>query len=135
MPLDGDHHWQRHSVVTQAEILEKVAGTPYLQPLKATKPAPAFHFKSEDAQFGIIPSVTKPFCSNCSRIRLTADGKFRTCLFAMDETDLLHPLRSGAAPNVLLDMIRNAVYHKWAGHKINDPDFKQPARAMYAIGG
>lgn len=135
MPLDGDHHWKRQNVVTQSEILEKAAGTSYVQPLQQSKPAPSVQFEHGSAQFGIIPSVTQPFCGNCSRIRLTADGKFRTCLFAINETDLLTPIRSGVSSDVLVDMIRNAVYHKWAGHKINDPDFQQPARAMYAIGG
>ena len=135
MPLDGDHQWKRQNVITQSEILEKAVGTPYFEPLKNPKPAPAVQFENGSSQFGIIPSVTNPFCGNCSRIRVTADGKFRTCLFAIQETDLLTPLRSGASNTVLIDIIRNAVYDKWAGHKINDPDFQQPARAMYAIGG
>jgi GTP 3',8-cyclase len=138
MPLDGDHHWKRHNVVSQAEILEKVKQTDTIQTIEQSKPVPAVQYQygsGSTGNFGVIPSVTAPFCSNCSRIRLTADGKFRTCLFAIQETDLLGPLRAGAADDHLVDMLRNAVYHKWAGHKINDPDFQQPARAMYAIGG
>ncbi len=137
MPLDGDHHWKRENVVTQAEILEKVKQEGSIRALDQSRPAPAIQFEygSGTGEFGVIPSVTKPFCGDCSRIRLTADGKFRTCLFAMEETDVLKPLRAGTPNEALVDMIRKAVYHKWAGHKINDPDFQQPARAMYAIGG
>jgi cyclic pyranopterin phosphate synthase len=135
MPLDGDHQWKRENVVPQSEILRIATGFAALEPLSSSIPSPAVQFDHEQTQFGVIPSVTDPFCSNCSRIRLTADGKFRTCLFALKELDLLSPIRSGATDDVLIDMIRNAVYHKWAGHKINDPDFQQPARAMHAIGG
>jgi GTP 3',8-cyclase len=137
MPLDGDHHWKRENVVSQSEILEQIRRTATIQTLEQSRPAPAirYQFGSGTGEFGVIPSVTAPFCSNCSRIRLTADGKFRTCLFAIQETDLLTPLRAGAPDENLVDMLRNAVYHKWAGHKINDPDFQQPDRAMYAIGG
>ena len=137
MPLDGDHQWKRQNVVTQSEILDIVKRTGAIQTLEQSRPAPAIQYQYETGtgEFGVIPSVTAPFCSNCSRIRLTADGKFRTCLFAIQETDLLGPLRAGAPDEDLVDVLRNAVYHKWAGHKINDPDFQQPARAMYAIGG
>jgi GTP 3',8-cyclase len=137
MPLDGDHHWKRENVVSQSEILEQIKRTSTIQTVEQTKPAPAiqYRFGSGSGEFGVIPSVTAPFCGNCSRIRLTADGKFRTCLFAIQETDILGPLRAGASDKNLVDMLRNAVYHKWAGHKINDSDFQQPARAMYAIGG
>ena len=137
MPLDGDHHWKRENVLTQAEILEiaKQSGSVRLQ--KQSKPAPAIRYRSGNGlgEFGVIPSVTEPFCGSCSRIRITADGKFRNCLFAIEETDLRTPLRAGVPEEDLLELIRNAVYHKWAGHKINDPDFQQPARAMNAIGG
>ena len=137
MPLDGDHHWKRENVVSQSEILDIVKRTGVIRTLEQSRPAPAIQYQdsSGTGAFGVIPSVTAPFCSNCSRIRLTADGKFRTCLFAIQETDLLGPLRAGARDDVLVDVIRNAVYHKWAGHKINDADFQQPARAMHAIGG
>jgi cyclic pyranopterin phosphate synthase len=137
MPLDGDHHWKRGNVVSQWEIIEKVKKTGSIQMLEQSKPAPAIRYQYANGagDFGVIPSVTDPFCGNCTRIRLTADGKFRTCLFAIEETDLLGPLRSGAADEQLLELIRNAVYHKWAGHKISDPDFQQPSRAMYSIGG
>jgi cyclic pyranopterin phosphate synthase len=137
MPLDGDHNWKRENVLTEAEILERVSRARPIQGHTPAKPAPAMLFEYSDGsgEFGVIPSVTRPFCADCSRIRLTADGKFRTCLFALQETDLLGPLRRGVSDQEIIDLIRDAVYHKWAGHKINDSDFEQPARAMYAIGG
>ena len=137
MPLDGDHNWKRENVLTEAEILERVRDAKSIAARSQSKPAPAklFEYSDGSGEFGVIPSVTRPFCADCSRIRLTADGKFRNCLFALQETDLLGPLRRGVPDNEIVDLVRNAVYHKWAGHKINDADFEQPARAMYAIGG
>ncbi len=136
MPLDGDHNWKRENVLPEAEIVERVRQAKSIVERVHSKPAPAALFEySDGSEFGVIPSVTRPFCADCSRIRLTADGKFRNCLFALQETDLLGPLRNGVPDNEIIDLIRNAVYHKWAGHKINDADFEQPARAMYAIGG
>jgi cyclic pyranopterin phosphate synthase len=136
MPLDGDHNWKRENVLTEAEILDSVRSAKSAVPKPQTKPAPAMLFEySDGSEFGVIPSVTNPFCGDCSRIRLTADGKLRNCLFALQETDLLGPLRRGVPDHEIIDLIRNAIYHKWAGHKINDEDFEQPARAMYAIGG
>jgi cyclic pyranopterin phosphate synthase len=135
MPLDGDHHWKRENVLTQADILNIIRKAEPVEPVSQSRPAPAKSFSGDGNLFGIIPSVTEPFCADCSRIRITAEGKFRTCLFAIQETDLRAPLRSGAEEKEIVELMRNAVYHKWAGHKINDPDFEQPARAMYAIGG
>jgi cyclic pyranopterin phosphate synthase len=135
MPLDGDHHWKRENVLSQSDILELIRKNEEVESISQSRPAPARAFRHSTTEFGIIPSVTEPFCKNCSRIRITADGKFRTCLFAIEETDLLGPMRSGASDEEIVERIRNAVYHKWAGHKINDPDFEQPSRAMYAIGG
>jgi cyclic pyranopterin phosphate synthase len=135
MPLDGDHKWTRANVLTKAEILEKAASFDRLQEVAPDLPAPATKYACGGGEFGVIPSVTEPFCANCTRIRLTADGKFRTCLFAIEETDLRGPLRSGRTDEELVLILREAVLHKWAGHKINDPDFVPPPRAMYAIGG
>jgi len=135
MPLDGDHHWKRENVLTQSDILAKIREAETFESISQSRPAPAKTFRKDNGEFGIIPSVTQPFCQDCSRIRITAEGKFRTCLFAVQETDLKGPVRSGAREKEIVELIRNAVYHKWAGHKINDPDFEQPARAMYAIGG
>jgi cyclic pyranopterin phosphate synthase len=135
MPLDGDHQWNKADVLTKSEILTRAKSfSPSRVHSNSPAPASAYRYGNE-GEFGVIPSVSEPFCMNCTRIRLTADGKFRTCLFALQETDLKKPLRDGASPEDLIQIIRNAVYHKWAGHKINSDDFKQPERAMYAIGG
>jgi GTP 3',8-cyclase len=83
----------------------------------------------------VIASVTEPFCETCNRLRLTAEGEFRTCLFALGETDLREPLRSGASDADLEAAIRAAVWAKWSGHRINHPDFVQPERSMSMIGG
>src|SRR5262249_41457155 len=107
-----------------------------VQPLFDDEISPAARFSyGKHSEFGVIPSVSEPFCARCSRIRITADGKLRTCLFATEETDLREPLRSGASPKEIAELIRVAVFQKWAGHHINEPDFVQPDRAMYAIGG
>lgn len=137
MPLDGDHRWRPSDVLTQAEILQKVKGFFTIDPVPEGTPAPASKFSYGDGKgkFGVIPSVSQPFCNHCSRIRITSDGKFRTCLFALEEVDLKEPLRSGKDRDEIVEIIRAAVTRKWAGHKINDPDFEQPQRAMYAIGG
>ena len=137
MPLDGDHNWRFVNVLTETEILKKAREFDANVQAENHEPAPATKYTYDHgrAGFGVIPSVSQPFCRNCSRIRLTADGKFRTCLFAIEETDLRGPLRGGASEEELVAIIQNAVYHKWAGHKINAPDFVQPKRAMYAIGG
>jgi GTP 3',8-cyclase len=137
MPLDGDHNWKRENVMTKREILEKARQFGSVSEIMEIEPAPAtkFSYAAGTAEFGVIPSVSEPFCASCSRIRITADGKFRTCLFAIEETDLRGPLRANASTAELASLLRDAVAHKWAGHKINDPDFEQPERAMYAIGG
>jgi cyclic pyranopterin phosphate synthase len=137
MPLDGDHNWKLPSVLSKAEILEKARQFANFSEVFDEEPAPAARYSTNEGKsdFGIIPSVTEPFCANCSRIRITAEGKFRNCLFAIDETDLRDPLRSGATSGELRALVRKAIFSKWAGHKINHPDFEQPRRAMYAIGG
>jgi cyclic pyranopterin phosphate synthase len=136
MPLDGDHRWSRERVLTQEEILQKVNASGFAQYKQSEDDGPAAQFTSTTSDhFGVIPSVTQPFCASCSRIRITADGKFRTCLFAISEVDLREPLREGVGTVELTRLIRAAVAEKWAGHKINDPDFVQPPRAMYSIGG
>ena len=137
MPLDGDHNWNRSRVLTQAEIVEKAREFGDVTAILEEEPAPAtkFSYAEGEGNFGVIPSVSSPFCGNCNRIRITAEGKFRNCLFAIHETDLRGPMRGGADNDELARLIHDAVYKKWAGHKINDPDFQQPARSMYAIGG
>jgi GTP 3',8-cyclase len=137
MPLDGDHRWTRLNVLTEKEILDKVREFYAVReiPSKDMAPATRFSFANNKAEFGIIASVSEPFCGDCSRIRLTADGKLRTCLFSLQETDLRAPLRQGLGDGEIVKLIQAAVLEKWAGHRINESDFVQPPRAMYAIGG
>jgi len=137
MPLDAQHAWEREKVVSGARILSAI-DTVY--PLVASAPdaEPATGYLFADGapgRIGVIASVTEPFCDTCNRLRLTAEGQFRTCLFALEETDLRGPMRDGASDDELEAMIRGAVWGKWSGHRINHPDFVQPARSMSAIGG
>jgi len=83
----------------------------------------------------VIASVTEPFCDTCNRLRITAEGQFRACLFAMEEADLRAPLRSGASDDEVAALVRSATWRKWEGHKINHPDFQRPERSMSMIGG
>ncbi len=138
MPLDGDNRWSRDQVVPAKEILERIhakwpldleAGGPL------SDPARIHRFKDGVGDIGVIASVTEPFCGACDRVRVTPDGKLRTCLFSTWETDLKGPMRSGASDVDLVDLIRAAVAKKEAGHGINDVNFVKPQRAMYAIGG
>jgi cyclic pyranopterin phosphate synthase len=146
MPLDADHTWSRTEMVTAEEILELLARDYVLEPRGHTGHAPAEEFdvlagpdRSSWAQapgrVGVIASVTRPFCRDCDRLRLTADGQLRTCLFAQSETDLRGPLRAGASDDELAGLIRTAVAGKQAGHGINAAGFVQPLRTMSAIGG
>ena len=93
------------------------------------------NFRCQYCEMGFISPVTEPFCSDCKRIRITADWRLRTCLFSMSETDLREPLRAGASDEELEDMVRAAVWRKELKHKVNDPAFVQPARSMSQIGG
>jgi len=137
MPLDAQHAWERAKVVPGAAILDAIdAVFPLAARHHATEPATTYGF-ADDAPgtVGVIASVTEPFCDTCNRLRLTAEGQFRTCLFALDETDLRGPMRDGASDDELEGLIRAAVWAKWSGHRVNHPDFVQPARSMSAIGG
>jgi cyclic pyranopterin phosphate synthase len=137
MPLDAQHAWERAKVVPGAAILEAIdAVFPLAARHHATEPATTYGF-ADDAPgtVGVIASVTEPFCDTCNRLRLTAEGQFRTCLFALDETDLRGPMRDGASDDELEGLIRAAVWAKWSGHRVNHPDFVQPERSMSAIGG
>ena len=124
-------------MVTADEILEQLSARYTLTPLddRGSAPAEAFLVNGGPARVGIVGSVTRPFCSTCDRIRLTADGQFRTCLFARSETDLRTPLRAGASDDELVELMGFAVRAKKAGHGIDDPSFLQPDRPMSAIGG
>ena len=136
MPLDADGAWQRDAVVPSAEVLERV-GAEF--PIEAVDhgPEPAARFRYLDGvgDVGVIPSVTQPFCGSCDRVRMTADGQFRTCLFSVEETDLRAILRDGGSDDDIAAAIRTAVAGKWAGHSIGMVTFSRPRRSMSQIGG
>jgi GTP 3',8-cyclase len=139
MPLDAQHGWKRAEMVTADEILAALGRQFTLTPddpdKRGSAPAEAFLVDGGPARVGVIASVTRPFCGNCDRVRLTADGQVRNCLFARAESDLRTPLRAGASDADLADRWRQAVAVKLPGHGINDPSFLQPDRPMSAIGG
>ena len=137
MPLDGDNIWNREVVYTADEILNDARQVGEVVPVhnNPSDPARLYTFADGIGQFGIIASVSRPFCHACDRIRLTADGKIRNCLFAVDEFDLRGLLRGNADDDQIADAIAQAVWAKWAGHLINQQQFVKPARNMYAIGG
>jgi GTP 3',8-cyclase len=139
MPLDAQHGWRRSGMITAGEILTALATgfslTPDDPAERGAAPAERFLIDGGPATVGVIGSVTRPFCGACDRVRLTADGQVRNCLFATAETDLRTPLRAGASDDELATLWRRAVAGKLPGHGINDPGFLQPARPMSAIGG
>ena len=137
MPLDAEGHWMNDKVVSQDEIVERISAVHPLESVPARGAAPADRWRYLDGRgtVGVIPSVTKPFCGDCDRVRLTADGQFRTCLFATNEFDLRDLLRSGADDDALATEIERAVGTKWAGHQINQVNFIRPRRSMSQIGG
>lgn len=136
MPLDAEGVWQRDLVVPAAEIVETVAARWPVE-LVARGHAPATEWRYLDGRggFGVISSVSDAFCATCDRVRLTADGAFRACLFATDETDLRGPLRAGASDDDLAALLRTTVAGKWAGHGISEVTFSRPRRSMSQIGG
>ncbi len=140
MPLDADDVWGRNMYIPGKEIIEKINAHYPLTPIAVNDEtkndtARRYRFSDNDNEVGVIPSVSDPFCENCNRVRLTADGKFRTCLFSLTETDLLTPLREGVADERIAELILDAVQQKEAGHKINAADFIKPERNMSRIGG
>lgn len=137
MPLDAQHAWDRSQMVSQAEILERLAERFVLTPVAERGSAPAERFLVDGgpATVGVIASVTAPFCAACDRVRLTADGQLRNCLFSRTEVDLRGPLRAGATDAELADLVVREMWAKKAGHGIDRPDFVQPERPMSAIGG
>lgn len=139
MPLEADGIWNRDRVLTGDRILEILAESGLeAAPASRTDPhAPADEFRYADGigKLGIVASVSKPFCGSCNRIRLTADGKFRNCLFSLDELDVKTPLRNGAEDEEIAGLLRQCVADKWAGHLINDIGFLRPERTMHRIGG
>ena len=137
MPLDAQHSWRREEMVTAEEILAALASDFILEPLdgRGSAPAEKFSVNGGPQTVGVIGSVTRPFCGACDRLRLTADGQLRTCLFATSETDLRTPLRAGVPDSELAELVLTAVLGKQPGHGIDDPTFLQPPRPMSAIGG
>jgi cyclic pyranopterin phosphate synthase len=137
MPLDGGHVWSRVEMVRGEEILERLGEVFTLTPIgeRGTSPAERFLVDGGPATVGVIASVTAPFCGACDRVRLTADGQLRNCLFAREESDLLPLLRGDADDDAIADLIRLSITGKRAGHGIDDEGFLQPDRPMSAIGG
>jgi cyclic pyranopterin phosphate synthase len=138
MPLDADRHWSREVVVPAAEIYSRInARWPLVQiPHEASETARKFRFADgAPGEIGLIAPVTQPFCGHCSRIRLTADGKLRTCLFSKEDHDLRGLLRENSSDDQLALYIRSVVNEKEKGHRINEPGFTPPSRTMVFIGG
>jgi cyclic pyranopterin phosphate synthase len=137
MPLDGDHAWSADQVLTGEELREIIHAVHPLEeaPREPHATARVFRFADGKGEIGFINPVSEPFCADCNRIRLTADGKLRTCLFSLHETDLREPLRTGASDAELESIIRAAVWRKELKHRVGEPGFRQPPRTMSAIGG
>ena len=139
MPLDAQQSWRREAMVTTDEILAALGAefslTPSDPAARGAAPAETFLVDGGPAQVGVIGPVTRPFCGNCDRVRLTADGQVRNCLFAREESNLRDAMRAGAGDAALADHWRRAVAVKLPGHGINNPGFLRPARPMSAIGG
>ena len=139
MPLDAQHGWKRTEMVTSAEVLASLSAAfdlkDDIERTRGAAPAETFLVNGGPARVGVIAAVTQPFCGACDRVRLTADGQIRNCLFARSESDLRAALRSGATDAEIADRWRAAVSSKLPGHGINDPAFLQPDRPMSAIGG
>jgi len=137
MPLDAQGGWMSNDVVSQDEIVATIDAVHPLEAVPARGAAPADRWRYRDGAgtVGVIPTVTKPFCGDCDRVRLTADGQFRTCLFATTEFDLRALVRGGGTDDELEALIRRAVGTKWAGHHIGQVTFVRPNRSMSQIGG
>jgi cyclic pyranopterin phosphate synthase len=137
MPLDGDRAWSPDQVLTGAEIVAIIDAVYPIEPepRPPSSTARTFRFADGHGRIGFINPVSEPFCGDCNRIRLTADGRLRTCLFSLNETDLRAPLRDGADDAELETIIRDAVWRKELKHRVNEPGFIQPERTMSAIGG
>ena len=137
MPLDGDHAWTADQVLTGDELRAIIHAVHPLEelPREPSATARVYRFTDGAGEIGFINPVSEPFCSDCNRIRLTAEGKLRTCLFSLHETDLREPLRSGASDDELEQIVRDAVWRKELKHHVGEKGFRQPARSMSAIGG
>jgi cyclic pyranopterin phosphate synthase len=137
MPLDADHAWSEDRVLPGAEIRRMIDRVYPLEPLEREAHATArvWRFRDGHGEIGFVNPVSEPFCADCDRIRLTAEGKLRTCLFSLHETDLREALRSEADDEALIETIRDAVWRKELKHHVAEPGFRQPPRTMSQIGG
>ena len=136
MPLDAEEGWRQDAVVSLTEITQRIGEVyPFEAHRQGSEPASRFRYLDGKGYFGVVASVTRSFCGSCDRIRLTADGQFRNCLFGLEEYDLRAPLRSGASDDDLAEIVRGAVRDKWAGHSIGKVHFVRPSRSMSQIGG
>jgi cyclic pyranopterin phosphate synthase len=137
MPLDADHAWTPDSVLTGDELRRIIDAVHPLAelPREPSSTARVFRFRDGQGEIGFINPVSEPFCSDCNRVRLTAEGKLRTCLFSMHETDLRAPLRDGSSDAELEGLVRDAVWRKELKHHVGEPGYRQPPRTMSAIGG
>jgi len=137
MPLDADRAWSEEKVLRGEEIRAAIEAE---YPLEPVEPDPhstsrVFRFRDGAGTIGFVNPVSEPFCAQCNRIRLTAEGRLRTCLFSIGETDLREPLRAGAGDEEIARVLRDAVWRKELKHRVNEPGFVQPARTMSTIGG
>jgi cyclic pyranopterin phosphate synthase len=137
MPLGADREWSADDVLTGDELRAAIHAEYPLEaePREPSATARVYRFADGVGRIGFINPVSEPFCGDCDRIRITADGRLRTCLFSHNETDLRTPLRAGATDDDLEQIIRDAVWRKELKHRVNEPGFIQPARTMSAIGG
>jgi len=137
MPLDADRSWTREKVLPNRDIVAMIDEVYPLEPIGRERHGTArrYRFADGNGEMGFISPVSEPFCGDCNRIRLTAEGELRTCLFSLNETDLRGPLRDGASDAELEDIVRGAVWRKELKHHVNDPGFVQPLRTMSRIGG
>jgi len=137
MPLDADRTWSHDRVLPNEEVRRLIHAAYPLEPLGRERHGTARRWRFADGQgeIGFISPVSEPFCGDCNRIRITAEGKLRTCLFSLTETDLRGPLRAGASDDELERIVRAAVWEKELKHHVNDPGFVQPVRTMSQIGG
>ena len=136
MPLDADEGWSNDQVMTQAEILASLSAEFELLPIARTSaPATRWRYADGRGEIGVVASVSQSFCDSCDRVRITADGQFRNCLFATEETDVRALLRNGAGDDEIAEALQRSVSSKWAGHNINQVHFIRPRRSMSEIGG
>jgi cyclic pyranopterin phosphate synthase len=137
MPLDADRTWSRDQVLPNAEVRAIIESAYALEPVGRERSGTSRRWRFADGigEIGFISPVSEPFCGDCNRIRITAEGELRTCLFSLTETDLREPLRNGAGDAEIEQIVRDAVWRKELKHHVNEPGFVQPARTMSRIGG